>query len=508
MLVLGAGAVLIAFVWLVARFWHPAYGFTKFIQADSSDEAVAIHEFRDAAPVFFYEGNNGYDGGTYAQIAFDPLLESPELPTAVGVLPYRARRILGSWMAWGLSLGQPERIAHVYAALNIGVWFFFAAVMWRLLAVRDAYSWCAWAPLVFSAGALHSVRLALTDLLSTTLLAGAMLLHERGKSRGALGLLALAGLARETTLGAVAGLWRGPWFSASVWRANLAKALLVALPLTAWMLYILWKIGPASQGIGNFSWPVGGLVDKWVSTFRDFGRHPDFTWLIATTLLATFALTAQAIYLLICRRVEDPWWRIGLFEVVMLLWLGTPVWEGNPGAATRVLLPMGVAFAVLTVRQRSGWLWLIAGNLTVFSGVLALWHVPHDARDLREFSAGSSWIIQVGPGWYPREEAKHHTWTWSTQGGALDVDTWPRSGAPVTVRLGLRAPSPREVEVRAADRVLWHGEIGAINHFITVSGVPRGHTRLEIHTAAPPVRESPNSDARQLGVAVTDPRVN
>ena len=87
-------AMVLAFLVLAGRFWHPYYGFTKFLQIDEADARVAIPELR-AAPVYFYSGQNGYDASAYSQIAFHPGLDSPDLKTAVGNVPYRARRILG-----------------------------------------------------------------------------------------------------------------------------------------------------------------------------------------------------------------------------------------------------------------------------------------------------------------------------------------------------------------------------------------------------------------------------
>src|SRR5215207_44150 len=161
-------AAVAAFTVLAGRFWHPHYGFTKFVQLDEADARSGIPEIREH-PVFVYEGFNGYDGAAYTQIAFHPLLDSPELQGAVGNVPYRARRILGSAVAWLLAGGNPARIATCYSGLNLVVWLALAALLWRVLPVTDARSWLAWIGAIFSAGALHSVRLALTDLLAATL---------------------------------------------------------------------------------------------------------------------------------------------------------------------------------------------------------------------------------------------------------------------------------------------------------------------------------------------------
>src|SRR5262249_34867587 len=112
---IAAGLAIVGFAWLAGRFWHPYYGFTKFVQLDEADARNGIHEIREH-PVFAYEGFNGYDGAAYTQIAFHPLLDAPELQPALGNVPYRARRILGSALAWLVAGGNPARIANVYAA--------------------------------------------------------------------------------------------------------------------------------------------------------------------------------------------------------------------------------------------------------------------------------------------------------------------------------------------------------------------------------------------------------
>ncbi len=493
-----------AFAWLAGRFWHPYYGFTKFVQLDEADARNGIPEVREN-PVFTYAGFNGYDGAAYVQIAFHPLLDSPELPAALGNVPYRAKRILGSALAWILSGGNPARIATTYAALNLGAWLVLAAGLWRLLPVTDARSWLAWAGVMFSAGALHSVRLALTDLLAATLVAGALFLAERGRSAGALGVLSMAGLARETALAAVVGLWRGPWTSARPWLGNLVRGALVGLPLIAWMVYIRWKAGPAAQGFGNFTWPVVGWIEKGTDTLADFARVPDYRWLNTTTLLALVALTAQAAYFLRRWRQQDAWWRMGVSGVAMMALLGTSVWEGHPGAATRVLLPMGVAFAVLAIRERASWGWIIAGSLTVFSGVLALWQVPVDTS---EFAAGRSergaYVAHLGTGWYGAERQGRNLWAWSAGHATLTLKTAPRTIGPRRVRLQLRAVSPRGIEIRTGESLLWRGRVEAKLEWIEFDAPAgsAGPLELDLRAEGAPVPENKNPDARLLGFAV------
>ena len=500
-------AMVLAFLVLAGRFWHPYYGFTKFLQIDEADARVAIPELR-AAPVYFYSGQNGYDASAYSQIAFHPGLDSPDLKTAVGNVPYRARRILGSALALLVAGGNPDRIANAYATLNLAVWLGLAAVLWRLLPVRDWRGWLAWVGVLFSAGALHAVRLALTDLLGLTLFAAAMLAQENRRERPALGLLALAGLARETALAGVVAFWRGPWLAPRTWIGNAVRTWIVIAPLGLWIAYIRWQAGPADQGFGNFSWPGAGFVEKWFFALAGFRLDPAYGWLNAATLLATLGLTVQAGFLVSRRLFNDAWWRVGAVGVVMMLLFGTSVWEGHPGAATRVLLPMGLAFAVLAVRQRATWLWLVAGSLSVWSGVLALWTVPQDAA---EIAAGRSehgaYVLRINEGWYGCERDRRNTWAWTAREGQLVLDTSPRGGSPARVRLSLRALAPRTVEIRHGARLLWSGPVGVNLQSIEFPVERAGRVVLQLRSSETPVRESSAPGARALGFAVYNPRV-
>jgi hypothetical protein len=69
-------AAVALFVALIARFWHPVYGFTSLIQLDAPNDELKITAFREL-PVFVHRDNGGYDGLYYAQIAHDPTLRDP-----------------------------------------------------------------------------------------------------------------------------------------------------------------------------------------------------------------------------------------------------------------------------------------------------------------------------------------------------------------------------------------------------------------------------------------------
>jgi hypothetical protein len=229
-----------------------------------------------------------------------------------------------------------------------------------------------------------------------------------------------------------------------------------------------------------------------------------------TTLLAVAGLTAQAIYLVTRRTRDDPWWRVAVLSVVMMLLLGKAVWEGHPGAATRVLLPLSLAFTVVAVRQRASFAWIVLGALPVCSGVTALWDVPHDAT---EIGAGrhdrGAYVVRLGDGWYGPERQGRNAWAWTANRGVLVVESRARAEVTTRVRLGLRAMSDRSVEIRQGNVVLWSGVVGRTQQQVDVAGarLTGGGATLEVSSAAPPERESAQADARALGFAIYNPRL-
>jgi hypothetical protein len=135
----------------------------------------------------------------------------------------------------------------------------------------------------------------------------------------------------------------------------------------------------AGAGPRNFGVPLAGWAGKWSATIgRVFESDPDP--LIWSSLLALVALTTQAAALACWWRERPPadpsgsgpepraWWRVGISFAALMLVAGAAVWEGDPGAVTRVLLPMTVAFNVLLPGRSHFWPLWIAGNANLMFG--------------------------------------------------------------------------------------------------------------------------------------------
>lgn len=495
----GVGAVVV-FLALVARYWSPVYGFTSFLQLDASNDSTKIAAFRQQ-PVYVYRGTGGYDGLYYAQIAYHPALAAPELGPAVDTLTYRARRILVPALAWLLAAGNPAWIVHVYSLLNVAAWLVLAGLLWRLLDVGDSRGWIAWAGLMFSAGVLSSVRFALTDLTALALVAGALLAAEQSPTRGAAVTLAAAGLARETSLVALAGLWERPWAS----RRNVQRALLAVLPFIVWLGYIRWRVGPLDRGMGNFGWPVIPFAQKWIADLGAAATN-DLHLLAWTTLLATLGLSVQAAFFFSRWQPGDRWWRLGAAYAAFLLCLGGAVWEGFPGAATRVLLPLNLAFNVLIQRTRAPLAWLLLGNLTVFSGLLTMNFLPNDALELATRAAGTSYVGRFGDGWLGREHSWRHNWTWSNGQSVVVIASTPPQSHDVILEFNVRSLEPRTVMVRQDGREIWRSTVGPeLRPGVVPVHLVNGLATLEFSADIPGMPARLSSDSRPLAFAIYDP---
>jgi hypothetical protein len=154
------------------------------------------------------------------------------------------------------------------------------------------------------------------------------------------------------------------------------------------------------------------------------------------------------------------WWRIGASFAVMMLFIAQPVWEGYPGAATRVLLPMMLAFNVLVPRGRR-WLAVLAlGNLSAIVGVNEFNAPPHESFVVSGERAVRTQIKwERGAGWYGAEGDGRRQWRWSSGPGRLRLTNTSKES--VTVRLSgeVAALKPMRVTIRAGDAVLWHGAV-------------------------------------------------
>lgn len=364
-LALLSGALFLA---SIAGFYHPGTGFSSLLIIPEGHD-YEIAPLRDL-PHYEYPPGIAYDGSMYVQLAMDPLLRDPAIDTAMDQPAYRARRILFAWTAWVLGLGRPSWILQTYALQNVLCWFVLAFLVTRWLPLDSTRHFALWVACMFSQGLLMSVRMSLLDGPSLLLVALAVAAAERGRTWLTAAVLSLAALGRETNLLAVVALpwprgWRG-WL-------RIAGALVVAvLPLLVWQDY-LWSIyrgSSVSAGADHVVVPFVSYADKWRRTMLQAATQGPISP-AGYTVLALVALTVQAVFIGMRRFYDDPWWKVAAAWCLLMFVVDPSVWEGFPGAITRIVLPMKFGFNILLARSspRGFWGWFVLGNLDVLGSL-------------------------------------------------------------------------------------------------------------------------------------------
>ena len=372
-----ASAVL--FIVSIARLYEPDTGLTALIRFGDALEERVLPSVR-AVPHDVLEDSAGYDGQFHAQLAVDPLLRDPGIREALDNPLYRARRILFSWTAYLFGLGQPRWILQAYAVQYVVLWLVLAWVLCRWFPPKSFRNLCLWFGCMFSHGMVVSVRWALPDGAGLLLLTLSVLAMERGRTAHAAGIVGIASLAKEVNLLWSTVLLVPGGFNRQGWRERWLWGLLVAGPLSVWMLYLLaGDVGGSFAGVQNFGAPFTGYVQRWnviLPDLHDFGSNRN----VRFALIALIGLTTQAAVLLCVREWRNAWWRIGVVSVVLMVFLGSAVWEGYPAAVTRVLLPMTFAFNAVLPRNAGFWPLFALGNLSVLQALETLrmpfWNYP------------------------------------------------------------------------------------------------------------------------------------
>jgi hypothetical protein len=356
-------ALVILFLTSVARFYHPGLGFTALLGMPVGGHDFEAPAFK-AIPHYEYPDWAAYDGQFYVQRALDPLIRDPEVDRAMDSAPFRARRILFSWMAYVAGAGRPAWIVQVYALQNVAAWLLLAVLLTRWMPVTSARAVALWTACLFSHGLLWSVRFALLDGPSLLLVACAVAAVERGRPLLSALIAGVSALGRETSL--LALLAQPKPADRRAWLRLAAGLVLAALPVLLWYDY-LWSIYRSTLLVdtNQLVWPGAGLSVIWRDVLRGVTRGG---WLSAggLALCLLLSLAVQAVYLVVRRDYASPWWRVAAGYALHMLTLDTVLANPQTGAITRVLLPLTVGFNVLLAGEHRAarfWPWFVAGNL-------------------------------------------------------------------------------------------------------------------------------------------------
>ncbi len=339
-------------------------GFTSFVRFGSEFEARALDELK-SIPHAVLPDSSGYDGQFYAQLALTPLLTNPQLPTALDNARYRSRRMLFSWTAWLLGVGQPRWVIQAFGLQNVLFWLATAALLLYWLPPTRWFHFVQWAAILFSRGWLDSIGSALLDGPALFLMLLAIWYSERGRPVCASALLGLSLLGKETNLlGGLLAIQDLPRSGRSL-KDLVLRGLLLTLPMLLWLGVVYSRFGYGqSTGNRNFAFPFFCWIGKVEEIKLLVARH-GWTYLDVVTGLCVISTLVQIAFFATSRQWSSIWWRVGAPYAILGVCLGNAVLEGLPGAFVRVLLPLTAAFNLSLKRTRTGWMLLAIGNLSL-----------------------------------------------------------------------------------------------------------------------------------------------
>jgi hypothetical protein len=206
-----------------------------------------------------------------------------------------------------------------------------------------------------------------------------------------------------------------------------------------------------------------------------------------TTLATVVALSAQFLFFVLRWRPNEAWWRVGATYALMMVFLATPVWEGFPGAATRVLLPMMLAFNLAVPRGRRWLPLLLAGNLTVLAAYKEF-TPPHEFFRLNgERSVLRALRVERTGGWSGIQFDAAAQWRWSQGESGLRFHN--DTGRPLAVTFHGQVASvqgERRVRVFMGEVLLWGEAISTAPEELRFGLVlPPGETLLAFQSDPP-----------------------
>ena len=347
------------------------------------------------------QGSQGYDGQFAYYIARDPSggWRYCDVPA------YRYQRILYPLLARALALGRPEGVGWTLIALNVAALAGGTYCTERLLSAAGVSRWYA-LPYGLYGGLVAGLRLDLTEPLASGLVQAGLWAWQarwgggagssnqeaaasgrsasRGVGRWSLRfgppvLLALAVLAKETALIAVAGLLLYLALEHR-WREAAALGAGAVLPFAAWQCVLWIWLGSPGVGAGGamatpFEWfPFAGLLRVATVSWPAF-------WLLLAVEGPLFVLPTIWASVVSVRDLwrarRHPWVTVLLAQAATLPFLPFSTWR-EPLAMARLTVGLVAATLLYGALRRSrrvltfGWFWLATLALLVNESVLPI----------------------------------------------------------------------------------------------------------------------------------------
>ncbi len=499
----------------VYNYYHFNFGYTTLPRFGSEFHERALPVLKDTNH-YIYKRGSGYDGQFYAQLALDPLVVDPDIENALDNAPYRARRILFSWTAWAFGLGNPHWALQAYSVQNALFWALAGLLLLRWLPPTNWQNTLRFVACFFTAGFVLSFNRALLDGPGLFLIAlGALLVEANRKWSGA-AILGLAGLGKETNLLAVSSLWRPSSNGSKIPLGFIGPAILAALPFLIWFIYIQFTLTPhgtSISGNSNFSFPLVGIFSTALHNLRLVGEYgmSSSIWVHYAMLASLFV---QGIYLIARPKPEKVWWRIGVTYAVLMLFLGTAVWEGVD-AAPRVLLPMTIAFNLLFTRKLAFLPILLFANALTLIGLSKLEPPIVEVRfdilgrsDLAyDVASGTYSEIEFQNGWSVLEGSTQRYWIWSSGDGQFSYRIPGDKDVQAKLHFIPKTINAREIIFEVNGEAVWNfaspaGYSEAVAIPVTFKS---GDNSLRMYSPTPP--DKSGADPRDLSFALYNYRV-
>ncbi len=190
-------------------------------------------------------GAEGYDGQFTYYIALDPANASPHLD----VPAYRYQRILHPILARLLALGQEPLIPWTIVAINLVMLAAGTVAFEQLLTAERTSRWYALTYGLFG-GVFFAVRVSTSEPLAYGLVLLAIVAAQRNHLTWQAVLLALATLAKETTLLFTAG-YLLYYLLERRWRDLARLAVIGVIPFAVWQMFLLVWLGQLGIGSGG-----------------------------------------------------------------------------------------------------------------------------------------------------------------------------------------------------------------------------------------------------------------
>ncbi len=507
-------AAFIFFSFKIHQFHHHNYGYTllPLFSHDFEEQSLDILK---ATP--HYTHDDGYDGQFYAQLALKPSAQGIEIEKALDNYTYRARRILFSWTAWALGMGDPYWVLQAYSFQNALFWFLTALLLIHWLPPVNWQNTLRFLACFFTLGLINSFSRALLDGPSLFLIAlGAYLVETRRTWLGA-ATLGLAGLGKETNILSIGALIGPGKLRSHLNPQFFLKAALVIIPFCLWFAFVTSssQLGRSvNVGGRNFEFPFVGAFETFLMIIKEAGEKgfPAGTLLTLATL---GSLLVQGIYLLARPKWDSVWSRIGIAFAVLMLILGPAVWEGLQ-AAPRVLLPMTIAFNIVFSRKSFLLPVLIFANTLTFVGLSSfkplLIEEHYEMADQSNFAYNAETnqysFLEFKSGWSIVEGKKSRYWRWSEGDSVAEFFNPGDQSLQTELEFTPKTITPRNIFFELNGELIWqakneqlYGEVYTIPFVLNP-----GTNTLRFYSPTPP--ETIGNDPRKLSFALVDYKIH